>query len=878
MPVPKYSMDVPSVPLAPEDDHNDGLTELRVHGVSGTPPDALLADNAPVQMWGDRVAGFYRSARRKAPDGVVGRNVEAYSWGGLTSGSSLRVLWLVLLPFLLGNLSGWTCSRRTRGNPVLFGVHRAATSLGSLALTLNAAFAATLITADVAGYQAVRADVVKNSWWLAPMGWPQIAGHPARQVLVGVFVAALVVLAVHLLVGRSLRYEKVRPPHRTDAEPPGPARLRTAAALDNGLRDKSFWDGARSTALLAWVHSAAYTAFLAVVLAFTARSATGGTAAGDGSAALFWVGSCTGGAVLAGCVLYLIVDAGAGEAPALRKVPPVLAGLAIASLVCVGVFAWLQPAFTNTATDLPGIATVFHWAAIGFAACAVLVACSVLLGLDRQWRSTFAAAPLACLLLGFGLLNVMLLCLLDWTANLAGPVTVKQQVPKGSIYIPNLVWYGAPMLAWALVAAAFLFFAKLLINCLWRSRRLPQETAEAYQTHFDAKLEIQGGWTGPGDPRAAGWYTSALGPDVDAANQGWSMNVSRWLVIGSAARSAATLVWLIIIFQLAISLSEWAWPFVPPHFLRYTGTALAGLILPVLAGFILSAWSNPSRRRGIGIIWDVGTFWPRSFHPFAPPCYAERAVPDLQRRVWWLRDNGGKVIMVAHSQGAILAAAAFAQEDCQPRSDPDDPRTALITFGNPLTRLYAWGFPGYITPEFVRPLIPGPGRPLQAWHNYWYATDPIGSMAISPLLEQALQQAAPEGHASGNADKAAEEQEEDSAKTLSDHGTYSERFMLDPANCGFVYGTTAKPPGGHSGYWSDHRVWDDIDQVAADLTTGTVQDTVDGTPEKHGMTARRFTPQPTATSVFGLMRRILGRSRSSWPPRWLRWLDRRRGG
>jgi hypothetical protein len=67
------------------------------------------------------------------------------------------------------------------------------------------------------------------------------------------------------------------------------------------------------------------------------------------------------------------------------------------------------------------------------------------------------------------------------------------------------------------------------------------------------------------------------------------------------------------------------------------------------------------------------------------------------------------------------------------------------------------------------------------------------------------------------------------AKALSDHRTCLERFMLDPASSGFVYGTTAKTPGGHSGYWSDHRVWDDIDQVAADLTAGTVQGTVHGT-------------------------------------------------
>ena len=83
----------------------EGPTELRVHGVSGTPPEAMLDHPHVRRCTGDDEAGFFR---RRYPDGLTppgADRLEAYSWGGLTSGSPLRVLWLLLLPFTLVNVS-----------------------------------------------------------------------------------------------------------------------------------------------------------------------------------------------------------------------------------------------------------------------------------------------------------------------------------------------------------------------------------------------------------------------------------------------------------------------------------------------------------------------------------------------------------------------------------------------------------------------------------------------------------------------------------------------------------------------------------------------------------------------------------------------------
>src|SRR5260370_37908742 len=90
----------------------------------------MLGDLAPERASGDQIAGFYRSAGHRASpaDETTGRDadrhVEVYSWGGLTSRSKVRVLWLALLPFLFANLGGWMCSDRTRLSTWRLKLHR----------------------------------------------------------------------------------------------------------------------------------------------------------------------------------------------------------------------------------------------------------------------------------------------------------------------------------------------------------------------------------------------------------------------------------------------------------------------------------------------------------------------------------------------------------------------------------------------------------------------------------------------------------------------------------------------------------------------------------------------------------------------------------
>jgi hypothetical protein len=313
-----------------------------------------------------------------------------------------------------------------------------------------------------------------------------------------------------------------------------------------------------------------------------------------------------------------------------------------------------------------------------------------------------------------------------------------------------------------------------------RAVKLPTDSAEEYEK------EARGFRAALAKPLNV-WYWSGLTPfwppgdktEDEGGGGKWQRRIARVQFLACAPHDATWLLWTIIGGQLVMAVCVWQLHIQPPVLVRNIGIVLAGLVLPALAAFLYSAWSDPTKRRTIGVFWDVGTFWPRSYHPLSPPCYTERAVPDLQRRMWWLHDNGGRVVLVAHSQGAVLATAALVQPDCRPADD----NPALITFGSPVGKLYRWGFPAYFDAPLVGALVPGGDRPADGWRNFYYPTDPIGGPVTNGLPE--------------------------TVQTRVDHE------FLDPADCYYIYGQPPPAPTGHSGYWADPRVWKRINALAA---------------------------------------------------------------
>jgi hypothetical protein len=172
----------------------------------------------------------------------------------------------------------------------------------------------------------------------------------------------------------------------------------------------------------------------------------------------------------------------------------------------------------------------------------------------------------------------------------------------------------------------------------------------------------------------------------------------------------------------------------------------------VLGGFALAlvllgrrAYRNAQLRRTLGILWDLATFWPRASHPLAPPCYCERALPDLICRIRAAAPDR-PVVLSAHSQGTVIAAALVLQLE-----DDERERVRLVTYGSPLRRLYAAAFPAWFGPTTLTTLgrlllpgatitAPGAGPPATwRWRNLYRKTDPIGGWVVAdrPPREQA---------------------------------------------------------------------------------------------------------------------------------------------
>ena len=130
------------------------VVELRVHGVSGTPPEAVLDAPQVRQVAGDEWARVFRAIDDDGREvGAPGHVVEALHWGRYTSGSWTFALWLLLVPFGMVNVARFMLPESTAGRRALTVAAGALRALGVL-LTCLVALGAGIVLVDLVATQA----------------------------------------------------------------------------------------------------------------------------------------------------------------------------------------------------------------------------------------------------------------------------------------------------------------------------------------------------------------------------------------------------------------------------------------------------------------------------------------------------------------------------------------------------------------------------------------------------------------------------------------------------------------------------------------------------------------------------------------------------
>ncbi|CAM5304688.1 Integral membrane protein OS=Streptomyces violarus OX=67380 GN=FHS41_005154 PE=4 SV=1 [Streptomyces violarus] len=117
---------------------------------------------------------------------------------------------------------------------------------------------------------------------------------------------------------------------------------------------------------------------------------------------------------------------------------------------------------------------------------------------------------------------------------------------------------------------------------------------------------------------------------------------------------------------------------------------------------------------------------PRAAHPFAPPCYAERAGarPDLAAP----RPGPASPRARLRSSPGTRRAACSPPPPAWQLTPSTRKRVALLTYGSPLERLYGRWFPAHFGPAALGSLH----REVDCWRNLYRLTDPIGGPVRLP--------------------------------------------------------------------------------------------------------------------------------------------------
>lgn len=728
------------------------VVELRVHGVSGTPPEELLDRQLVRQVAGNKTAGFYRPRLREEwrdrPSNDPGSDarpyavgdqtlppplLEGYSWGGLTSGSPSRALWLILLPFTLINVA--PRMRPVPGKSPQDHPRRAwwvwyLCRLMAISVTVTMTLGGVGVGLGIFAWQCGRPGACDDLRW--PLSAMFVDASPGWRIAWGTVLPLLVLGVLALLSWRnSVQYDLIRPIAMTA---PVNDESEVGSEFEPRLAHPSFWYGRYPVSRLRHLHLQAGVGSIGVALVLAATSSPMRVA----------------GLMLAGVLGGLVLVA-LGWPGLLRRqeipgddadgVPSrsarnrntgwiLLIWIPAAAILLVGLLA---PHGSNGVLngEMGGydelITVWFTGQSVLAVAMIILIATMAMAESPRTPRRAMSGMGTAVmtilgLYLAAALTAGLVILSAAWVSSSTPWITIGdvQAVLAGTrITVPaSLSFAGAGTFVVAVIVVATLAITVGYVLLMWSrsgtrdDRAAAAAAAEQARTNHPRRFRQQKARTIKNRTTSIArsyWlarradylpdFLAELVLSIGTVGAALTMTYGLLGTDGLSGNGVGQLFGLpsLLGVSVADAVAVGAW---------LTGVFAVGLV--VLGAL---AFRVPKTRKAIGILWDIGSFWPRDVHPLAPPCYAERAVPEIAMRLTAHaalvtgdqraedREDAtatapmpGLVVLAGHSQGTVLSMAALMGPG---RSAAG--RTALLTFGTVLRRLYARCFPLYFS-------------------------------------------------------------------------------------------------------------------------------------------------------------------------------------
>lgn len=731
------------------------ILEIRTHGVSGTPPDQILArptaaaDAGAIHAVPDSTApdrGFTHlvdlQGKPVAEPGNQNHHVWAYSWGSMTSGGWKKALWALLIPFALINMayamlpdsSGAIAARRAR----------AAMHLLGLALTVLFTMQVSMLVFDLVVYQCLERGEGSACLSKVP-GRSLLAGEEFRLAGAG----TVLLIALLVLMATITRFTKVDEVGAADAE--------LAAAGGGGpeaettLESQDFHDGNPLASGLRAVHGIAAPTTLVLVMTLVHA---------DGRVGYWWLFPFS--VLMALAVVLASADLRDPAAfadvaqltPGRRTLTRVAAWtVSLAAYIAAGILAiWFLPERLAAAPghrSLHEVSVTIQitlaisaalWAGLAISLRAVVkgqaASWKTIPDSYRPWIGGYAAGVISALGValgaGFGAGMARAFELLGFWKLSTGPDDVGLVLPE--IYdIISLMWGLTAALLLAAAVLALVYLAGAGIRALVRWVRGQRGTPPRYADTWQRSLSGMDSTTpAPGSVRRA--WRLAANHDRLPTVLGGLLGLLGVALVGAVALlrpgrgTTAYVTWI-----------------------QLLGTLLLLLLVGGIGWAIQRSIRSPDVGRKFGVLWDVASFWPREGHPVVPQSYATVVIHDIVTRVEREQqaDPTRKIVLCGHSQGSLIMYAVVLRllsREIEKSPNTEDPPAAaagppqfitpsqrcrnlsLLTYGSQLRWIYGRAFPAHLNFQSHCHLI---GALDGRWINLIRPTDPVGGSVLS---------------------------------------------------------------------------------------------------------------------------------------------------